>query len=151
MHGSTVLLRVDGDPGALAGCAGATLRRAAGRDRAAASRITAWRDSARRRAIAFPRGRGRLRDLARSTASSVEYRNVVKRYPGQAEPAINDLSLTVPAGEICVLVGPSGCGKTTALRLVNRMIELTEGDILIDGHEHPHRVRPPSCGAASAT
>jgi osmoprotectant transport system ATP-binding protein len=38
----------------------------------------------------------------------------------------------VPAGEICVLVGPSGCGKTTALRLVNRMIELTAGDILID-------------------
>ena len=70
---------------------------------------------------------------SRTTASSVEYRNVVKRYPGQAEPAINDLSLTVPAGEICVLVGPSGCGKTTALRLVNRMIELTEGDILIDG------------------
>ena len=55
---------------------------------------------------------------SRTTASSVEYRNVVKRYPGQAEPAIDDLSLTVPAGEICVLVGPSGCGKTTALRLV---------------------------------
>jgi osmoprotectant transport system ATP-binding protein len=70
---------------------------------------------------------------SRTTASSVEYRSVVKRYPGQAEPAINDLSLTVPAGEICVLVGPSGCGKTTALRLANRMIELTEGDILIDG------------------
>jgi osmoprotectant transport system ATP-binding protein len=70
---------------------------------------------------------------SRPTASSVEYRNVVKRYPGQGEPAISDLSLTVPAGEICVLVGPSGCGKTTALRLANRMIELTEGDILIDG------------------
>jgi osmoprotectant transport system ATP-binding protein len=70
---------------------------------------------------------------SRATASSVEYRNVTKRYPGQAEPAIKDLSLTVPAGEICVLVGPSGCGKTTALRLANRMIELTEGDILIDG------------------
>jgi osmoprotectant transport system ATP-binding protein len=68
-----------------------------------------------------------------STASSVEYRNVTKRYAGQTEPAIRDLSLTVPAGEICVLVGPSGCGKTTALRLANRMIELTEGDILIDG------------------
>ncbi len=77
---------------------------------------------------------------ARSTASSVEYRNVVKRYPGQSEPALDDLSLTVPAGEICVLVGPSGCGKTTALRLVNRMIELTEGDILIDGQSI--RTRP---------
>ena len=58
---------------------------------------------------------------------------MVKRYPGQADPAIDKLSLKVPAGEICVLVGPSGCGKTTALRLVNRMIELSEGDILIDG------------------
>jgi osmoprotectant transport system ATP-binding protein len=68
-----------------------------------------------------------------NSASSVEFVSVVKRYPGQAEPAIENLSLTVPAGEICVLVGPSGCGKTTALRLVNRMIELSEGDILIDG------------------
>jgi osmoprotectant transport system ATP-binding protein len=66
-------------------------------------------------------------------ASSVEYREVSKRYPGQSEPAINSLSLEVLAGEICVLVGPSGCGKTTALRLANRMIELSGGDILIDG------------------
>jgi osmoprotectant transport system ATP-binding protein len=66
-------------------------------------------------------------------ASSVSYRDVNKRYPGQAEPAIVDLSLDVPAGEICVFVGPSGCGKTTALRLANRMIELSGGDILIDG------------------
>ena len=43
------------------------------------------------------------------------------------------LSLEVPAGEICVLVGPSGCGKTTAMRMVNRMIDITEGDILVDG------------------
>jgi osmoprotectant transport system ATP-binding protein len=70
---------------------------------------------------------------SRATASSVEYRHVTKRYGGQSEPAIKDLSLNVPAGEICVLVGPSGCGKTTALRLANRMIDLTEGDILIDG------------------
>jgi osmoprotectant transport system ATP-binding protein len=70
---------------------------------------------------------------AGSTASSVEFRHVTKRYRGQPDPAIEDLSLTVDAGEICVLVGPSGCGKTTALRLVNRMIELSDGDILIDG------------------
>ena len=37
----------------------------------------------------------------------------------------------MPAGEICVLVGPSGCGKTTAMRMANRMVEITEGDILI--------------------
>ena len=38
------------------------------------------------------------------------------------------------AGEICVFVGPSGCGKTTAMRMVNRMVEITEGDILVGGH-----------------
>jgi osmoprotectant transport system ATP-binding protein len=58
---------------------------------------------------------------------------VAKRYPGQERPAIEDLSFTVDAGEICVLVGPSGCGKTTAMRLVNRMIEITDGEVLIDG------------------
>jgi osmoprotectant transport system ATP-binding protein len=66
-------------------------------------------------------------------AASVSYRGVTKRYPGQAAPAIEDLSLDVEAGEICVLVGPSGSGKTTALRMVNRTVELTEGDILIGG------------------
>jgi osmoprotectant transport system ATP-binding protein len=71
--------------------------------------------------------------LDRTAAATVEFVHVAKRYPGQAEPAIRDLSFTVPAGEVCVLVGPSGCGKTTAMRLVNRMIELTSGDILLDG------------------
>src|SRR5439155_6865397 len=75
-----------------------------------------------------------------SSASPVELRGVTKRYPGQHEPAIGNLSLEVPAGEICVLVGPSGCGKTTALRLVNRMTELSGGDILIDGESI--RARP---------
>jgi osmoprotectant transport system ATP-binding protein len=66
-------------------------------------------------------------------AATLELRNVSKRYPGQREPAIGDLSLSVGAGEVCVLVGPSGCGKTTAMRLINRMIPLTSGDILLGG------------------
>jgi osmoprotectant transport system ATP-binding protein len=66
-------------------------------------------------------------------AATLEFRHVTKRYGGQERPALQDFSLTVPAGEICVLVGPSGCGKTTAMRMVNRMIEITEGDILLDG------------------
>ncbi len=66
-------------------------------------------------------------------AASVSYQHVTKRYSGQDEPAIHDLSLEVEAGEICVLVGPSGSGKTTALRMVNRTVEITEGDILIGG------------------
>ncbi len=66
-------------------------------------------------------------------AATLEFREVSKTYAGSAEAAIQSLSLTVPAGEILVLVGPSGCGKTTAMRLVNRMIEPTGGDILLDG------------------
>jgi osmoprotectant transport system ATP-binding protein len=66
-------------------------------------------------------------------AASLEFRHATKRYPGAAAPAVRELSLTVPAGEICVLVGPSGCGKTTALRMANRMTEITEGDVLLDG------------------
>jgi osmoprotectant transport system ATP-binding protein len=66
-------------------------------------------------------------------AASLEFREATKRYPGADRPAVDALSLEVPAGEICVLVGPSGCGKTTAMRMVNRMIEITDGDILVGG------------------
>jgi osmoprotectant transport system ATP-binding protein len=65
--------------------------------------------------------------------AEIVYDKATKRYPGQPGPALNELSLTVPAGEICALVGPSGGGKTTALTLVNRMTELSEGDIRIGG------------------
>jgi osmoprotectant transport system ATP-binding protein len=68
-----------------------------------------------------------------SHAAELELRDVSKRYAGQQRPAIVDLSLTVPAGEVCVLVGPSGSGKTTAMRLVNRMIAVSGGDILLGG------------------
>lgn len=63
----------------------------------------------------------------------IEFRHVSKTYPGSDKPVVNDLSFNVPDGEICVLVGPSGCGKTTTMRMVNRLIEITEGEILIDG------------------
>jgi osmoprotectant transport system ATP-binding protein len=66
-------------------------------------------------------------------AAELELRDVSKRYAGQREPAISHLSLTVPAGEVCVLVGPSGSGKTTAMRLINRMIPISGGDILLGG------------------
>jgi osmoprotectant transport system ATP-binding protein len=64
-------------------------------------------------------------------AAAVRYDHVTKVYPGQASAAVDDLDLEVPAGEICVLVGPSGCGKTTALRMVNRTVEITSGDIRV--------------------
>ena len=66
-------------------------------------------------------------------AAELELKDVSKRYAGADKPAIRGLSFKVPAGDICVLVGPSGCGKTTAMRMVNRMIDITEGDILLDG------------------
>jgi osmoprotectant transport system ATP-binding protein len=70
---------------------------------------------------------------SRPAAATLEFREATKRYPGQDHPAVDGLSLEVPAGEICVLVGPSGCGKTTAMRMVNRMIDITSGDIVLDG------------------
>jgi osmoprotectant transport system ATP-binding protein len=66
-------------------------------------------------------------------AAEIVFDHVTKRYPGRAEPAVDDLTLTIPAGEICVLVGPSGGGKTTAMKMVNRLIDMTSGDILIGG------------------
>jgi len=69
-----------------------------------------------------------------STAERVAFEHVTKRYPGTAAGrggAVEDLSLEVPAGKICVLVGPSGCGKTTSLKMVNRLVEPTLGSILV--------------------
>jgi osmoprotectant transport system ATP-binding protein len=63
----------------------------------------------------------------------IEFKQVSKTYPGSDNPVVTDLSFEVLEGEICVLVGPSGCGKTTTMRMVNRLIEITEGEILIDG------------------
>jgi len=66
-------------------------------------------------------------------ASSVSFRDVTKRYRGADSDAVENLTFEVEAGEICVLVGPSGCGKTTAMRMVNRTVEITSGDIEIAG------------------
>jgi osmoprotectant transport system ATP-binding protein len=74
---------------------------------------------------------------ADSKGATVELSHVTKRYgsaPG-TPGAVNDLSLTVPPGEICVLVGPSGCGKTTTLKMVNRLVEPSSGKVLVDGQD----------------
>jgi len=64
----------------------------------------------------------------------IRYEEATKRYGG-GPPAVDRLTLEVPAGQTCVLVGPSGGGKTTALKMVNRLVEPTSGRVLIDGRD----------------
>ncbi len=64
----------------------------------------------------------------------ITFDGVTKRY-ADGTVAVDDLSLEVPTGAITVFVGPSGCGKTTSLRMINRMIDPTEGRILLDGKD----------------
>jgi osmoprotectant transport system ATP-binding protein len=63
----------------------------------------------------------------------IRLERVTKVYRGSETPAIDQVSLEVAEGEICILLGPSGCGKTTTLKMVNRLIEPTSGEIFIDG------------------
>ncbi len=56
---------------------------------------------------------------------------VTKRYDAQSQPAVDDITMEIPAGEIVMLVGPSGCGKTTTMKMINRLIEPSSGRILI--------------------
>ena len=75
------------------------------------------------------------------TASTIEFEAVTKRYPALAgarsgaPPAVESFSARLPAGTITVLLGSSGCGKTTLLRMVNRMVDPTEGRVLLDGED----------------
>ena len=69
------------------------------------------------------------------SGAEIRLENVTKKYPGQKVAAVDDISLTVPAGEIAMFVGPSGCGKTTTLKMINRLIEPTTGTISIGGED----------------
>ena len=60
---------------------------------------------------------------------------LTKHYPGQEKPAVDALDLTIPEGEIVILVGPSGCGKTTTLKMINRIIEPSSGIIRLQGED----------------
>lgn len=64
----------------------------------------------------------------------IEFKNVYKRYEG-SQDVLKDINLTCEDGDITVLIGPSGCGKTTTMKLINRLISLTKGNILIDGKD----------------
>ncbi|MET0727741.1 MAG: betaine/proline/choline family ABC transporter ATP-binding protein [Acidimicrobiales bacterium] len=63
----------------------------------------------------------------------IRLEHVTKRYDGQL--AVDDVSLEIASGELCVLVGPSGCGKTTTMRMINRLIEPTSGHIFLDDED----------------
>ena len=67
-------------------------------------------------------------------AASIELVGIRKQFP-DGTVAVHDLSLRVPAGELIVLIGPSGCGKSTVLRMINRLIEPTAGQILLDDED----------------
>jgi osmoprotectant transport system ATP-binding protein len=61
--------------------------------------------------------------------------DLVKQFPGTARPAVDRLTLSIPDGEVCVLIGPSGCGKTTTMRIINRMIEADAGTVRVGGRD----------------
>jgi osmoprotectant transport system ATP-binding protein len=68
----------------------------------------------------------------------IRLEHLTKTFPGQQRPAVEDLTLDVPEGEIVILVGPSGCGKTTTMKMINRIIEPTSGRILLGGEDVTH-------------
>ncbi|MFC9893786.1 ABC transporter ATP-binding protein [Nocardia sp. NPDC127579] len=88
-----------------------------------------------------------MSDTVQPAVSGVEIvlDSVTKNYPGQRDPAVENVSMTIPAGETVVLVGPSGCGKTTTMRMINRLIEPSSGTITIGGENaatvNPDRLR----------
>ncbi|KZW02375.1 P-loop containing nucleoside triphosphate hydrolase protein [Exidia glandulosa HHB12029] len=75
---------------------------------------------------------------ARETATqgvSVEFRNVSFIYPGSDTYALNNVSFKLERGSLCVIVGFNGSGKSTILKLITRLYDPTEGEILIDGRD----------------
>ncbi|MEE4355584.1 MAG: betaine/proline/choline family ABC transporter ATP-binding protein [Desulfococcaceae bacterium] len=63
----------------------------------------------------------------------INLERVTKIYPGTTMPAVDNVDLEVPRGEICILIGSSGCGKTTLMRMMNRLEPITSGTIRIEG------------------
>jgi osmoprotectant transport system ATP-binding protein len=84
-------------------------------------------------AIPHVEAKRRTGNGAGPSVAELAFAETTKVYSGRRTPAISNLTLEIPAGEICVLIGPSGSGKTTALQMVNRLIPMTSGDITIDG------------------
>jgi osmoprotectant transport system ATP-binding protein len=73
-----------------------------------------------------------------ATDAMIRLRGVTKHYEGSDAPAVAPLTMDIQHGEFVCLVGPSGCGKTTTLRMINRLVEPTAGQIWIDGQDVTH-------------
>ena len=67
--------------------------------------------------------------------ATIRLEGLTKVFNGGDEPAVEELSMNIPKGEIVVLVGPSGCGKTTTMKMINRIIEPTSGRIFFEGED----------------
>ena len=76
---------------------------------------------------------GELGQTAPRMAESVTFDEVVYRYPGQASPALNGMTLTIPKGKVVALVGLSGSGKTTAAHLLSKFANPDAGVLRVDG------------------
>ena len=66
-------------------------------------------------------------------STAVEFRNVVKHFPGASYNALDHVSLQIEEGELVTVLGTSGCGKTTLIKLINRIHDADEGDIFVEG------------------
>ena len=73
--------------------------------------------------------------VQRPFSRGIEFRNVTYRYKGSEEPALRDLSFTINPGETVAVVGRNGAGKTTLVKLVARLYDPEEGQVLVDGHD----------------
>src|SRR5918992_672774 len=65
----------------------------------------------------------------------IRLEGVTKRFSPSMPPAVDGLTLEIPEGTTTTLIGPSGCGKTTTMRMINRMIEPTQGQIFVAGED----------------
>ena len=84
-------------------------------------------------------------EVPEDTGLDIEFRNVSFTYPDKSEPVLKNLNFTLHAGESIAIVGQNGAGKTTLVKLVTRLYDPTEGEILIGGHNikeyDPHELR----------
>jgi osmoprotectant transport system ATP-binding protein len=68
-------------------------------------------------------------------SAAVEFKNVVKQFPNAGYPALDHISLSIEEGELVTILGTSGCGKTTLIKMINKIYEADEGQILLEGKD----------------